>query len=47
MHLDDKAVLGLLSRGFTRTRPLATHVLYGEWDEPSPKEQREGKNFMM
>ena len=33
MHLDDKAVLGLLSRGFTRTRPLATHVLYGEWDD--------------
>jgi len=31
--LDDKAVLALLSRRFTRTRPLVTHVLYGEWDD--------------
>jgi hypothetical protein len=30
--LDDKAVLALLSRRFTRTTPLTTHVLYGEWD---------------
>ena len=30
--LDDKAVLALLTRCFTRTRPLITHVLYGEWD---------------
>ena len=30
--LDDKAVLALLSRRFHRTRPLATHVIYGEWD---------------
>lgn len=33
LMLDDKAVLGLLSRGFTRTAPLITHVLYGEWDD--------------
>ena len=31
--LDDKAVLALLTRRFTRTRPLVTHVLYGEWDD--------------
>ena len=30
--LDDKATLALLSRRFSRTRPLATHVIYGEWD---------------
>jgi len=31
--LDDKAVLALLTRRFTRTTPLVTHVLYGEWDD--------------
>jgi hypothetical protein len=31
--LDDKAVLALLSRRFTRTRALRTHVVYGEWDD--------------
>mgnify|MGYP002815484417 CR=1 FL=1 len=31
--LDDKAVLGLLTRRFTRTVPLVTHVVYGEWDD--------------
>ena len=31
--LDDKAVLALLTRRFTRTRPLVTHVNYGEWDD--------------
>lgn len=31
--LDDKAALALLSHRFTRTRPLATHIVYGEWDE--------------
>jgi len=31
--LDDKAVLALLCRrGFRRTRPLITHLIYGEWD---------------
>lgn len=30
--LDDKAVLGLLSRRFTRTQPLVTHVLFGDDD---------------
>lgn len=33
LMLDDKAVLALLTRRFTRTRPLTTHVLYGEWDD--------------
>lgn len=32
MQLDDKATLAILSRSFRRTRPLHTHVLYGEWD---------------
>lgn len=31
--LDDKALLALLSRRFTRTQPLITHVVYGEWDD--------------
>lgn len=31
--LDDKAVLAMLTRRFTRTTPLVTHVLYGEWDD--------------
>ena len=30
MHLDDKAVLAAVAR-LHATRPLATHVLYGEW----------------
>ena len=34
--LDDKAVLAMLTRQFTRTRPLVTHVLYGEWDGTRP-----------
>jgi hypothetical protein len=39
--LDDKAVLGLLTRRFTRTRPLVTHVLYGEWDDARVSALRE------
>lgn len=31
--LDDKAYLALICRRFVRTRPLVTHVLYGEWDD--------------
>ena len=31
--LDDKAALALLTRRFTRTQPLVTDVLYGEWDD--------------
>jgi len=30
--LDDKALLALLCRSFSRTAPLVTHVIYGEWD---------------
>ena len=39
--LDDKAVLALLTRRFTRTRPLVTHVLYGEWDDTRVSALRE------
>ena len=39
--LDDKAVLALLTRRFTRTRPLVTHVLYGEWDDARVSALRE------
>ena len=41
-HFDDKAILALLSCAFTRTRPLVTHVLYGEWDvRISPRSRRD------
>jgi len=40
MHLDDKAVLALLTRSFTRTKPLTTYVLYGEWDDLRIEEVR-------
>jgi hypothetical protein len=39
--LDDKAVLALLTRRFTRTQPLVTHVLYGEWDDARVSALRE------
>lgn len=39
--LDDKAVLALLTRRFTRTRPLVTHVVYGEWDDARVSALRE------
>ena len=39
--LDDKAVLALLTRRFTRTMPLVTHVLYGEWDDARVSALRE------
>ena len=39
--LDDKACLALLTRRFTRTKPLVTHVLYGEWDDSRVSALRE------
>lgn len=39
--LDDKALLALLTRRFTRTRPLVTHVVYGEWDDKRVSALRE------
>ena len=39
--LDDKAYLALACRQFTRTRPLVTHVLYGEWDDSRIQALRE------
>ncbi|KAL3917374.1 MAG: hypothetical protein SGPRY_006429 [Prymnesium sp.] len=39
--LDDKAVLALITRRFTRTRPLVTHILYGEWDDARVSALRE------